>query len=102
MIKEHASTVCRVCTPAPRPQVYTVVCTLYAHNACPGRAALQVWEAEKQDFEDLADAEAHPSDPRAPHISHMEASKILRVNALRHFWPRLVATCGAWMANDFA
>lgn len=66
-----------------------------------------MWEAEKQDFEDLADAEAlHDPcrDPTAPHvhISHVEASKILRVNALQHFWPRLVVTCGAWMANDFA
>jgi hypothetical protein len=58
-----------------------IVCMLFA--ACPVGGQLQVWEAEVQDFEDLADAEAHPADPAAPHISHIEASKILRVNALQ-------------------
>lgn len=63
---------------------------------------LQVWQTEKQDFEDLADAEAHPTNPTAPHISHTEANKILWSNALQHFWPRLVATSAAWLSNDFA
>jgi len=63
---------------------------------------VQVWQTEREDFEDLADAEAHPADPHAAHISHTEAAKILRSNALQHFAPRLVATCCAWMANDFA
>jgi hypothetical protein len=62
----------------------------------------QVWQTEKQDFEDLADAEAHPTSPAAHHITHTAAAKILRRNALQHFWPRLVATCVAWLSNDFA
>lgn len=73
---------------------------LHIHLLLP---PLQVWQTEKQDFEDLADAEAYPSPgPAAPHIGHTQAAKILRKSALQHFWPRLVATCVAWMANDFA
>jgi hypothetical protein len=102
-----------------------------------------VWEAEREDFEELAEAEVsnlHSTtghDITAPaggharhstttpaaatrhnsatshntsttaaaapaHISHAAAATILRTNALRHFWPRLVATCCGWLANDFA
>jgi hypothetical protein len=88
----------------------------HGHTLLPSCVAVQVWQTEKQDFEDLADSEAHASmiapaaAPAAaaagslphPHISHVEAAKILWSNALQHFWPRLVATCCAWLANDFA
>jgi hypothetical protein len=127
-----------------------------AHDATRRGAITQVWEAEKEDFEELAEEEllaesqmlgaplgsststnghhlahahAHGSATTAAsvrtssimsaheaHHDHLdghahaahhhqarpEAVKFLRMNALVHFWPRLVATCFAWVANDFA
>lgn len=68
-------------------------------------SGMQVWEAEKEDFEDLAETEVLGETP-VVHRRTMEdptaSKKYLRRNAFKNFWPRLIATCLAWIANDFA
>lgn len=48
---------------------------------------LQVWTCEKADFEDLTESEVHKS------------KRYMTLNAFANYWPRLVATCMAWVAN---
>jgi Sugar (and other) transporter len=47
-----------------------------------------VWKTEKEDFEDIT-----------KNVEHRPKSYML-LNAFKNFWPRLLATCGAWVIND--
>jgi hypothetical protein len=49
-----------------------------------------VWQVERHDTTDLT-----------VNVDHDPPSK-LYTSSLRLFWPRLVATCMGWVANDFA
>lgn len=84
-------------------EVHTCRTTLDRHIVQSPFFANQVWQQERQDFQELDKV----SDAPAMHVAASnkavkQAKRGLIMNAAKHFWPRLVATSLAWVANDFA
>ena len=63
------------------------MCTLQCCSSLACTRCLQVWTCEKADFEELTETEVHKS------------KRYMTLNAFANYWPRLVATCMAWVAN---
>lgn len=61
---------------------------------------LQVWQKEREDFDKLAE-EVDVVD-RKVHKTEKKHKRNIVLNATVWFWPRLLVTCFAWVANDFA
>jgi hypothetical protein len=61
----------------------------------------KVWQKEREDFEQLEKITPIPN-PTATTKAVKKAQRSLVWNAAVYFWPRLIATCFAWVANDFA